>query len=102
MKIAIASIGKDEDSEVSPVGGRAPFYLIFEDKKFVKAVSNPFRVGGGGAGFGVAKMLADEGVELAVCGKFGPNMQTALEQNGIKTRAFSGKTAKEIIEEIEK
>jgi len=32
MKIAIASEGKNEDSEISLKGGRAPYYLIYEDK----------------------------------------------------------------------
>ena len=36
MKIAIASEGKDVDSEISSRGGRAPYYLIFEDKELVE------------------------------------------------------------------
>ena len=99
MKIAVASTGKDEGSDVSPVGGRAPFYLIFEGRKLVKTIPNPFRVGGGGAGFGVAQMLANEGAKLVICGKFGPNMQMALEQKGIKTKTSVNKTVKEVIEE---
>ncbi|MBW2999372.1 hypothetical protein KY339_01760 [Candidatus Woesearchaeota archaeon] len=102
MKIAVASVGKEESSEVSPVGGRAPYYLVFEDRKLVKTISNPFRVGGGGAGFGVAKMLENEKVELAICGKFGPNMQNALESSGIKTKTVTGKTVKQAVEETVK
>ncbi len=71
MKIAIASEGKDESSQVSAVSGRAPYYLIFEDKKLIKTVENPFRFGGG-AGFAVAQMLANEDVKLVVSGHFGP------------------------------
>ena len=100
MKIAVATLEKDEKSEVSPVAGRAPFYLIFEGKKLIKALKNPFRFGGGGAGFGVAKMLANEGVNLVVCGKAGPNMQMALDQNGIKAKFVTGKTAKQVVEKV--
>ena len=57
MKVAISSVGKDENSKVSMAGGRAPYYLIFEDRKLVKVMSNPFRVGGGGAGFAVGSIL---------------------------------------------
>ncbi len=101
MKIAIASTNKTEESQVSSVGGRAPFYLIFENKKLVKALSNPFRVGGGGAGFGVAKMLTNEKVDLVVSGNFGPNMANALESSGIKTKVVQGKTVKEALKEVE-
>lgn len=75
MKVAIASNGKDENANVSEKSGRAPYYLIFENGKLAKVVKNPFRIGGGGAGFGVAEMLSDEKVEMVVSGQFGPNIQ---------------------------
>jgi len=89
MKIAIASIDTNTDSEVSSVAGRSPYYLIFENKELIEAVKNPFLVGGG-AGFGVAKMLADKGVNIVVAGKYGGNMQGALEEKGIKVEMKSG------------
>jgi len=33
MKIVIASSGKNEDSTVSSISGRAPYFLIYENKK---------------------------------------------------------------------
>ena len=74
IKIAVASEGKDIDSEISLRGGRAPYYLVFEDKKLKEVVKNPFAVGGGGAGWSVAHMLADKNVELVIAGRAGPNM----------------------------
>ncbi len=100
MKVAIASTSKEESAQVSPVGGRAKYYLIFENKKLVKTIKNPFAVGGGGAGFAVAHMLADEKVDLVVCGKVGPNMQSALESKGIKLKLISGKTVKKALSGI--
>ncbi len=97
MKIAISSVGKDENSKVSMAGGRAPYYLIFEDRKLVKVMSNPFRVGGGGAGFSVAEMLADEGVDMVVSGKFGGNMKGALEAKGIKYKEMPDVNVKEVV-----
>ena len=102
MKIAVASTGKDENSRVSLAGGRAPFYLIFEDEKLVRVIKNPFAVGGGGAGFGVARMLADEKVDLVISGNFGPNMLKALESSRIKTKTVEGKTVREILKETKK
>ena len=99
MKIAIASTGKDEESEISEVGGRAPYYLIFEDKKLVKAIKNPFAVGGGGAGWSVAYMLSEEKVNLIIAGKIGSNMEVALKQKNIKFKQAEG-DVKKILEKI--
>ena len=97
MKIAIASEGKDENSEVSSRGGRAPYYLIFEDKKLIETIKNPFATGSGGAGFSVAYMLAEKKVILVIAGKIGGNMESALSEKGMKFREESQKKIKEII-----
>jgi predicted Fe-Mo cluster-binding NifX family protein len=85
MKIAIASVGKDINSEISPVAGRAPYILIFDDEgNLIEEIKNPFAIGGGGAGFGVAKMLSDKEVSIVVAGHFGENMKRALEERCIE------------------
>jgi len=93
MKIAVASEGKDLDSEISERGGRAPFYLVFEDKKLVETIKNPFATGGGGAGFSVAYMLAEKKVGLVIAGKVGGNMVSALKEKEIEFREESGKVS---------
>ena len=97
MKIAIASEGKDENSEISSKGGRAPYYLIFENKKLIEIIKNPFATGSGGAGFSVAYMLAEKKVNLVVAGKVGGNMVSALKEKGIEFQEKSQKKIKEII-----
>jgi len=97
MKIAIASEGKNLYSEISQKGGRAPYYLIFEDKTLIETIKNPFATGGGGAGFSVAYMLAEKNVKLVIAGKVGGNMESALKEKGIKFREESGKKVKEMI-----
>jgi predicted Fe-Mo cluster-binding NifX family protein len=97
MKIAIASEGKNLDSEISQKGGRAPYYLIFEDKTLIETIKNPFASGSGGAGFSVAYMLAEKNVKLVVAGKVGGNMESALKEKGIKFKEESEKKIKEMI-----
>ena len=100
MKIAVASEGKDIESEISGRGGRAPYYLIFEDKELVESIKNPFAVGSGGAGFSVAHMLTEKKVDLVVTGKIGPNMDSALKEKGIEVREEGGKKVSDIINEL--
>lgn len=95
MKIAVAALKKGENSEISTQAGRSPFYLIFDERgKLLEELKNPFSVGGGGAGFGVAKMLADKEVSAVAAGKFGANMADALKERGIRVYEMKG-TAKE-------
>jgi len=91
MRIAIASEGKNEDSEISSRGARALFYLVFDDGKLTETIKNPFAVGSGGAGWSVAYMLADKNIDLVVAEKFGPNMEIALKQKKLKFKEASGK-----------
>ncbi len=102
MRIAVASESKDENSRVYPVAGRAPYYLIFENGVLVKTIKNPFAVGGGGAGFGVAQMLFNENVDLVVSGNFGVNMIGALDEKGIKHVEVSDKVVSEVVKEFSK
>ncbi len=91
MKIAIATEEKDPKGTVSDRAGRATFYLIFDDqKKLLETIKNPFSMGGGGAGFSVAKMLADKQVATIIAGKFGPKMSGALEERNVSFISFSG------------
>jgi len=102
MKIAIAADKKELDAQISEVGGRAAFYLIFENKELKKEIKNPFRIGGGGVGFSVAAMLADEKVDLVISGHFGDNMIGALEEKNIKYQVVTGKTVAEVLKDIGK
>ena len=90
MKIAVASEKEDVNGNVSEVAGRAKYYLIFENGELVKALKNPFAMGGGGAGFGVVKMLSNEGVKKIIVGRVGGNFKNSAEQKGIEVVEFSG------------
>lgn len=94
MNIAIASDDASGEGSVSARGGRAPYYLLYDGQgKLTEALKNPFAVGGGGAGFSVAKMLADHGVDICVAGEAGGNMTEALEGRGIRFVGHDGPVA---------
>ncbi len=99
MKIAVASRGKTENSEVSEIGARADYFLVFEGKKLIKTIKNPF-LGGGGAGFSVASMLENEKVQVFASQKIGPNMKTALEDRKIKGVEFGPMKVSEALNKI--
>jgi predicted Fe-Mo cluster-binding NifX family protein len=100
MKIAVAAIRKDETSEVSPRSGRSKFYLIFNERgDLLEVISNPFSRGGGGAGFGVAKMLADKDVDIVVGRQIGEHMEEALKMRGLEYYEMTG-SAKDAVVRI--
>jgi len=90
MKIAIAALSKEEDANISTQAGRAAYYLIYEDGILVETWKNPFAAGGGGAGWGVAKVLAEKEVKKVIAGRFGGNMETALREAGIELEKKEG------------
>lgn len=91
MKIAVAAYQKSQTSEISVQAGRAPFYLLFDERgALLEILKNPFSIGGGGAAFGVAKMLADKQIQMVIAGKFGSNMIDSLNEKGIQTCEMKG------------
>lgn len=102
MKIAVAALQKDENAEISNQAGRSPFFLVFDAQNtLLEVLKNPFSIGGGGAGFGVAKMLADKEVTNLIAGKIGGNMRDALEERGIHFHEMKG-TVTEAISQYRK
>jgi len=104
MKIAIASVEKNVESKVSKRGGRAPYYLIFNEKKdLLETISNPFKSGGGGAGVAMAKVLGDKEINIVVSELIGEKMGSLLTEKGIKfyeKEGFVDLVLDEIIKEL--
>ncbi len=98
MIIAIGSEGKTSDDLVSEICGRAKYFQIYENKKLIQIIENPFKIGGGGAGVGVAKMLIDKGAELIICGKLGDNMIEWLNDKKVSYKELKGMPIKEVLE----
>jgi len=100
MKICICTTGSNLDSQVSPVFGRCPYFLIIEteNKKF-KAIPNSSSQPGRGAGVAGSQMIVSEGIEAVLCGNFGPNAFSVLQMSGIKIYSVTlGFTAADVLD----
>jgi len=85
MKVCICATGPNLDSQVSPVFGRCPYFLIVDSEtEEFKAISNLAGQAGRGAGVAASQLAASEGAKAVICGNFGPNAFSVLQMSGIK------------------
>jgi len=92
MRIAIAATSDDASAQIDDHAGRAPSYLIFDDRgTLVETISNPFTGAEHGAGHRTARMLADKNVDLVIAGRFGSAMREELSERDIKMSEQTGK-----------
>ena len=91
MKIAISSNDGSPHSPFSSRFGRCSNFAFFdtETQSWDKA-ENPARSSRGGAGTQLVQYLADQGVEVLISGRYGPNAFLAIQASGID--AYLGKT----------
>ena len=98
--IAVATLEKTENSQISDKAAHAPYYLIFDkSRNLLEVVSNPFRDAARGAGPKVANLLAGKNITVVVAGAFGYKMAKALEAKGIKHHEASG-VVKKVVEDL--
>jgi len=100
MRIAIASSGKDKNSKISPLAEQAKYYLLYEDRKFIESIRNPFVTKKGGAGILIAKILSGHSVELAAAGHYSLDMVNALKKKKIKKMELHDMTVKQALEKV--
>ncbi len=88
LKIAIPSSGESIDASISPVFGRAQYFIIAEiengEIKEWKAIKNPAELQRGGAGICAARIVCEEGIEAVVTITIGPRAFDALKLSGVK------------------
>lgn len=101
MKICISSTGQNENSQVSPIFGRCPYFVIYDEKeeKF-EVIENDSWQAPRGAGIAATQKLVDLGCQVLITGNVGPNAFYALQAAGIKVMAgVLGKTIKQVLKE---
>ena len=104
MKICVCANTPDLDSQVSPVFGRCPYFLIVDkETEEFKAIPNAALQAGRGAGVAAAQVVVSEKAEVVICGNFGPNAFSVLQMSGIKIYpGVFGLTIKQVIDKYNK
>lgn len=94
MKIAITSVGVDENSMLDQRFGRCKYFQIFdiEDKqiKTHEAIPNQGTIQGHGAGIRASEQLGELGVNVVITGQLGPNSTSVLKELGISAYSAKG------------
>lgn len=103
MKIAISSIGQNDlSSELSPIFGRCPFFVIVEiennEIKNHKHIENKAVMQAGGAGIMAAQTVGNEKVNAVISNAVGPRAFDILQQLNIDVYKAEGATVKEAID----
>ncbi|MCD4722823.1 MAG: hypothetical protein K8S13_23645 [Desulfobacula sp.] len=84
MKIAVPAIGSEKNSLISEKTGKAPFFLIFDEKgNFIEAIKNPAKDQSGGISRTVVALLSDKNVTMIIAGSIGVKMKQALTDHHI-------------------
>jgi len=82
MRIIKPVLSDSIDADIAENAARAPYFLVFEDDRFIKSIKNPF-VTGGGAWFAVAELLKNEWCEKFIAKKLWDNMKSSLDDYSI-------------------
>lgn len=103
MKIAISSIGQDDlSSELSPIFGRCPFFIIveIENNEIIshKRIENKAVMQAGGAGIMAAQTIGNEKVNAVISNAVGPRAFDILQQLNIEVYKAQGATVKEAVD----
>jgi predicted Fe-Mo cluster-binding NifX family protein len=101
MKLAISSSDGGFDTPYSARFARCEtFILVDTATRAWEAKPNPAFDARGGAGAQVVQFLANEGVEAAITGRYGPTAMTALKAAGIQAFVADSGTAAELLDKF--
>jgi len=103
MKIAVSSMDKNIDSNVSDVFGRCSYFIIakIENQKIerTEAIENKSTDQMSGAGISTAQLMAEKKVNAVITGNVGPRALDVLRQFNIEVYSGSG-AIKEVLQEF--
>ena len=103
VKIAVSSMNKNIESDVSDVFGRSSYFVIaeIEDEKIKRTeiIENKSTNQMSGAGISAAQLMAEKNVNAVIAGNVGPRAFDVLKQFNIEVYRGSG-AIKEVLQEF--
>jgi len=85
MKICFSVSFPKIDSPIDPRFGRAPYFLLTDEKgKDIQVINNPGIQAMGGAGITAAQAVVSAGAQMVITGNLGPNAFNVLKASGVK------------------
>lgn len=93
MIICLCSEGKTLEDRISPVFGRSPCFLIYDDQlKTLRCIENAAQGEAHGAGTNAAQIILDESVNVLIANVLGPNAKKVLSTSKVKIFRQTGET----------
>lgn len=103
MKVAVSSAKEGKGSQISPVFGRCPFFVIMDlESGEEKTVENTAAARMGGAGMSAGELVGNEGVDAVITMAIGPRAFAVLSQLGIAVYGGKEGTVEENVRMLEK
>ena len=100
MKIIISASNHNLDQPFNPRFGRAEYFMLYDSEtKEWKALQNSAINASGGAGTQAVQFIAQNGAEVVISGRFGPNAFIALEAAGAKAYVAKSGTVAEVLQQ---
>ncbi len=99
MKVIVSSTGNDVNSTISPVFGRAKFYILVNTEDFsFESFENPAITQSGGAGIQAAQFALKKNPESVISSNIGPNAYEVLTAGSVPCYIATSGTVRETIE----
>ena len=99
MKVIVSSTGSDINSVISPVFGRAKYYLLVDTEDLShESFENPAINQSGGAGIQAAQFVLKKNPESVISSNIGPNAYEVLAAGSVSCYIATGGTVKENVE----
>lgn len=99
MKVIVSSTGRDMDSHVSQVFGRAEYYILADTEDLShEPLENPATGQSSGAGVMAAQFVLEQSPQALISANIGPNAFQMLSAGSVECFAAPEGTVKEAVE----
>lgn len=99
MKVLVSSTGSEIESPVSPVFGRAPYYLLVDTEDMSsQSYINPATAQSSGAGVEASQFVLEKEPDVVISSNIGPNAYRVLQAAEVPCFNVEGGSVKEAVE----